>query len=56
MPWSEGTLLLTVGLEWLQSDALLPMECAVLHRVVVPDGRERLSLPFLVNGRRITPE
>ena len=56
LPWEEGALILTVGLEWLECAPLrerMPMECAVLHRVAVPGGRqERLSLPFLVNLRR----
>eukprot|EP00965_Chrysotila_dentata_P133230 4406074-Pleurochrysis_carterae.AAC.1 len=48
----QGVLLLSVGMEWLNCAPLmeaLPVECAVLHRVAVPSGEERLSLPFLVN-------
>jgi len=53
LPWEQGMLLFTVGLEWLSCKPLMermPMACAVLHRVSVPNnGLERLSLPLLVN-------
>ena len=50
LPWAEGPLLLTLGCAWLSSPlaAALPVECAVLHRVVAPP-RDRHSIPFLVD-------
>ena len=50
LPWAEGPLLLTLGCAWLSSPlaSALPVECAVLHRVVAPP-RDRHSIPFLVD-------
>ena len=50
LPWAEGPLLLTLGCAWLSSPlaTALPVECAVLHRVVAPP-RDRHSIPFLVD-------
>ena len=48
--YAEGPLLLTLGCAWLSSPlaSALPVECAVLHRVVAPP-RDRHSIPFLVD-------
>ena len=56
-----GTLatfaLLTLGCAWLSSPlaAALPVQCAVLHRVVAPP-RDRHSIPFLVDLKPAEPE
>lgn len=52
LDWTRDPLLLTVGTAWLSNElvaAACPARCAVLHRVVVPPGRARHSLPFLVD-------
>jgi hypothetical protein len=56
--WGAGPLLLTIGSDWLGFPPTaegLPVESAVLHRVVVPAdyARDRLSLPFLVTLRPV---
>ena len=57
LPWDEGPLLLTLGCAWLSSPlaAALPVQCAVLHRVVAPP-RDRHSIPFLVDLKPAEPE
>ena len=52
LDWSADPLLLTVGTSWLRHELMqtAPARCAVLHRVVLPDGtRGRHSLPFLAD-------
>ena len=52
LDWSADPLLLTVGTSWLRHELMqsAPARCAVLHRVVLPDGTHaRHSLPFLAD-------
>ena len=51
-PWDRGAILLTPGQEWTRcahTNDAVPLRSPTLHRVVLPSGKARLSLPLLVS-------